>query len=117
MIPLKTSKVTQEETENKIILHLLRTWNYTGRSSTFKSLRLYGFTGDFFQTFREKKHKNPIKTILENLTGRNYFILWGQHCSDMDSDTRKESYIPLLLMNIEFNTIYNGYFPRNEAFV
>ena len=62
-----------------------------------------GFTGEFYQTFREEAMPILLK-LSKNFRGRNTskLILWGHHHPDTKTkdNTKKESYRPISLMNI-----------------
>ena len=51
-----------------------------------------GFTGEFYQTFREELTTNPSKTLPKSCRGKNTpkLILWGHH--HPDAKTRKRCY-------------------------
>ena len=65
-----------------------------------------GFTGEFYQTFRENLMPNPSKTLSKNFRERNTskLILQGHHHPDPKPDkdnTKKENYRPISLINID----------------
>ena len=68
-----------------------------------------GFTGEFYQTFREELMYNLLKLFQKFFTGRNTskHILQGHHQSDTKTrqrqHTKKENYRPISLMNIGAN--------------
>ena len=64
-----------------------------------------GFTGEFYQTFREKLMAILLK-LSKNCRGRNTskLILWGHHHPDLKTRQRqhkKEDYQPISVMNID----------------
>ena len=65
-----------------------------------------GFTGEFYQTFREELMYNLLKLFQKFFTGRNTskHILQGHHQSDTKTrqrQHRKRNYRPISLMNID----------------
>ena len=65
-----------------------------------------GFTGEFYQTFREELMPiHPSKTLSKNCRGRNTskLTLQGHHQPDTKTkdNTEKENYRPISLMNID----------------
>ena len=74
---------------------------------TNKSPGTDGFTGKFYQTFREELTSNPAQTLPKNFRERNTpkFILRSHHHPDTKTrkryHTKKENYRPISLMNID----------------
>ena len=64
-----------------------------------------GFTGEFYQTFREELMPILLKLFQKNCRERNtsQLILQGYHHLDtkIKSNTKKENYGPISLMNID----------------
>ena len=64
-----------------------------------------GFTGEFYQTFREKLMPILLKVFQKNCRGMNTSkcILQGHHHPDTKTkdNTKKENYKPVLQMNID----------------
>ena len=64
-----------------------------------------GFTGEFYQTFREEPDAYPSKTLPKNCRGRNTskLILRGHRHSDIKTkdNPKKENYRPISLIIID----------------
>ena len=77
-----------------------------------KSLGPAGFTGKFYQTFREELMTILLKFFQKIWRERNTFklILWGYHHPDTKTRLRqpkKENYRPVSLMNIDAKILNN----------
>ena len=78
-------------------------------SSKTKSPGPDGFTGEFYQTFREELMPILLKHFKKNYRGRNTskLTLGGHHHPDTKTrqkQHRKENYRPISLMNIDAKT-------------
>ena len=62
-----------------------------------------GFTGEFYQTFREEPDAYPSKTLPKNCRGRNtsYKATITLILKPDKDDTKKENYRPISLMNMD----------------
>ena len=62
-----------------------------------------GFTGEFYQTFKEEFNAYPSKTLSKNFRGRNNPNSFYEATITLipKPDNTKEDYRPILLMNID----------------
>ena len=65
-----------------------------------------GFTGEFYQTFREELTPLLLK-LFQKIADTPKLILWGHHHPDTKTKdtTKKENYRPISLMNIDANIL------------
>ena len=77
-----------------------------------------GFTGEFYQTFREELMPILLKLFSETCRGRNTskLILWGHHHPKPNKDnTKKENYRSISLMNMDAKILIKIFSKQNSA--